>query len=118
MVRCTPKVGRRTATMSMQMDSGSMKMERSRPVRIEVTRAARQQTATEAAYQEAVRGIPAVPAVPAAAIREALEATVILEITVIPEITEMPGMTEIRTAEMPEITEALKIQTSRRWFRW
>ena len=109
MVRCTPKVGRRTATASMRMDSGSMKMERSRPVRIEVTRAARQQTATEAAYQEAVQGIPAVPA---AAIRGALEATVILEITVI------PGMTETRMAEMPEITETLKIQTSRRWFRW
>ena len=31
-------------------------------MRIEVTRAARQQTATEAAYQEAVQGIPAVPA--------------------------------------------------------
>ena len=107
--------GRRTATASMRMDSGSMKMERSRPVRIEVTRAARQQTATEAAYQEAVQGIPAVPA---AAIRGALEATVIPEITVILEITVIPGMTEIRMAEMPEITETLKIQTSRRWFRW
>lgn len=98
-----------------------MKTERSRPVRIEVTRAARQQTATEVAYQEAVQGIPAVLA---AAIRGALEATVILEITVIPEITVIleitviPGMTEIRMAEMPEITETLKIQTSRRWFRW
>lgn len=84
-------------------------------MRIEVTRAARQQTATEAAYQEAVREVPAVPA---AAIREALEAAVILEATVILEITEIPGVMEIRTAEMPEITEALKIQTSRRWFRW
>ena len=57
-------------------------------------------------------------------IRGALEATVILEITVIPEITVIleitviPGMTETRMAEMPEITETLKIQTSRRWFRW
>ena len=58
-------------------------------------RATRQQPAPEAAQLEAVREVLA------AAIQGDLETT---------EIPEM--------AEMPEITETLKIQTSRRWFRW
>ena len=78
-------------------------------MRIEVTRAARQQTATEAAQLEAVREVLA------AAIQGDLETTEIPEMA---EIQEITAAVETRMAEMPEITETLKIQTSRRWFRW